>query len=98
VHDGVEAIKTPTGYIPKFEDLERLFNNVQNKKYTESEYIQQFTVRIPENLAKVERIKEIYQKRVLDAPNIVFQVLEEQRVRLEKAKAEHGDYISPTQD
>jgi phosphoenolpyruvate carboxykinase (GTP) len=95
VNDDVEAIKTPTGSIPYFEDLERLFKEVLNKTYTKEDYIKQFTTRIPENLSKIERMKEIYTERVEDTPDILFEVLDEQKERLIEYQEEFGDYISP---
>jgi phosphoenolpyruvate carboxykinase (GTP) len=52
-------------------------------------------IRIPENLAKIERIKEIYQTQVSDTPKILFDVLEKQRQRLIETQKKHGDYITP---
>jgi phosphoenolpyruvate carboxykinase (GTP) len=95
VNGDAEAIKTPTGYIPLYEDLKRLFKEVYDKEYSEEDYVKQFTIRIPESLSKIERIKEIYTKRVLDTPQIVFEVLEEQKKRLEEARSRLGDYIKP---
>ena len=34
VHSEVKALKTPTGYIPKYEDLRRLFKEVLGKEYS----------------------------------------------------------------
>ncbi|MHC4906829.1 MAG: phosphoenolpyruvate carboxykinase (GTP) [Planctomycetota bacterium] len=48
----VEAIKTPTGWIPKYEDLAPLFKEKLNKEYTQDDYVKQFTVRVPNLLAK----------------------------------------------
>jgi phosphoenolpyruvate carboxykinase (GTP) len=95
VNGDADAIKTPTGFIPKYEDLKRLFLEVYNKDYSEEDYVKQFTIRIPESLAKIDRLMKIYKERVLDTPDIVFAVLEEQRARLEKARSEIGDYIPP---
>jgi len=95
VNNDVDAIKTPTGYIPHYEDLKRLFKQVLNKEYTKEDYIKQFTVRIPENLSKIERMKEIFNTRVQDTPEILFEVLKEQKERLLSAQKKHGDYISP---
>lgn len=94
-HKDVGAIDTPTGRIPKYEDLKKLFKEVLNKDYSEEDYTKQFTVRIPENLAKIDRIKEIYQTKVNDTPQVLFDVLEEQRKRLLEAQKKHGDYIVP---
>jgi phosphoenolpyruvate carboxykinase (GTP) len=37
-HNEVDAIKTPTGYIPKYEDLKRLFKEVLNRDYKKEDY------------------------------------------------------------
>ena len=66
-----------------------------NKDYTQEEFDKQFTIRIPENLAKIDRIKRIYETQVSDTPKIVFEVLDEQRQRLNRARKKYGDYISP---
>jgi phosphoenolpyruvate carboxykinase (GTP) len=95
VHNEVDAIKTPTGYIPKYEDLKRLFKEVLNREYTKEAYIKQFTIRVPENLAKIDRVTHFYQENVSDTPLELFGILYMQRERLMKAKASFGDYISP---
>ena len=95
VNNEVDAIKTPTGNMPYYDDLKQLFKKVLNKDYTEEDYVKQFTVRIPENLSKIERMKEIFTKRVLDTPEIVFKVLDEQKQRLLAAQKKYGDYITP---
>lgn len=97
VNDEVEAIETPTGFIPKYTDLKRLFQDVLNKEYSEADYIQQFTTRIPENFAKIERLRKIYTERVLDTPAVVMKVFAEQEDRLKTAQAKYGDYIAPAQ-
>ncbi len=94
-HGDVGTIQTPTGLIPKYQDLKGLFKEVLEKDYREEDYTKQFTLRVPENLAKVDRIMEIYKTRVPDAPEVLFKVLKEQKERLEEAKRSHGDYISP---
>jgi phosphoenolpyruvate carboxykinase (GTP) len=95
VNNDADVIETPTGMIPKYDDLKRLFKEVLNKDYTEEDYIKQFTIRIPENLSKIERVKKFYETQVFDAPRVLFDVLEEQKQRLLKAKEKYGDYISP---
>ncbi len=95
VNNEADAIKTPTGMIPEYKDLKELFKKVLNKNYTEEEYIKQFTLRIPENIAKIDRLTEIFKTRVTDTPKIVFKVLDEQKERLEKIRKSHGDYVLP---
>jgi phosphoenolpyruvate carboxykinase (GTP) len=95
VNNDVDAIETPTGWIPKYEDLQPLFRQVLNKDYFREDYIKQFTIRIPENLAKLERVEAFYHENIPDLTSEVWHVLKEQRQRLLAAQEKYGDYISP---
>jgi phosphoenolpyruvate carboxykinase (GTP) len=95
VHGDAEAIETPTGFIPRYEDLQELFKTQLDKPYRKHDYVEQFSTRVPEHLAKLERIRNIYHTQVPDTPDVLFRVLEEQRERLEAARKAHGDVISP---
>ncbi len=94
IHNEVGALKTPTGLIPKYEDLKVLFREVLDKVYSEEDYREQFTIRVKENLAKMERAIETYRKEE-GVGEEVFQILEAQRERLLAARKEFGDYITP---
>ena len=94
-HEDVSAIDSPTGRIPKYEDLKKLFKEVINKDFTEEDYNEQFKIRVNENIAKIDRIEEIYRTQVMNAPQVLFDILEEQRERLLSAQEKHGDYIKP---
>ena len=52
-------------------------------------------MRIPEHLAKLDRLTKIYKTKVTDTPQVVFEVFEEQRQRLIKARENYGDFIKP---
>jgi len=91
----VEAIETPTGYIPKYEDLKNLFREVLDRDYTMEDYIEQFTIRVPQLLAKLDRMEKTYKEGIPDTPPVFYEILEKQRKRLLKAKQDKGDYISP---
>ena len=95
VNGDVDAIKTPTGLMPRYEDLAKLFEEHLGLNYTQEDYIQQFTIRIPKNLAKLDRIENIYTEKVSDTPAVVFQTFAEVRKRLKDAAGKHGDCISP---
>ncbi len=95
VRNEAGAIKSPTGWLPKYEDLCRLFRQVLSKDYAEEDYVKQFTIRVPENLAKIERVERFYRENVADTPAEIFGVLNEQRERLNKARERYGEYISP---
>lgn len=97
VHGEVDAIETPTGRIPKYEDLKVLFKRILNKDYSREEYNEQFMVRIPEHLSKIERVKTIFESKVKDTPPALFEALEAQRKRLLEYREKYGDYISPDQ-
>jgi phosphoenolpyruvate carboxykinase (GTP) len=95
VHGEVEVIRGPTGWLPLHEDLEPLFTQVLGKAYSRQEYVEQFTIRVPENLAKLDRIMQIYRQDVADVPPIALETLAAQRQRLEELRAAKGDYVSP---
>lgn len=95
VHGEAGAIDTPIGRIPEYGDLERLFRTVLDKEFTAADYSAQFTLRVPENLAKIDRILDIYRTKVPDAPPEVFESLEAEKKRLDEAKRKFGDYIEP---
>jgi len=95
VHGEAGAIRSPTGFLPKYEDLRKLFDRVLNKEYTKEQYNKQFIIRVPENLAKIQRVQRFYQENVADTPIELFEILDKQCHRLIKAKEKYGDYISP---
>ncbi|MFW5912878.1 MAG: phosphoenolpyruvate carboxykinase (GTP) [Candidatus Hadarchaeota archaeon] len=93
----VEGIKTPTGYIPKYDDLKKIFSDLMNKNYSMENYEEQFKIRIPEHLAKIKRIKKIYKNRVEDPPEELFEELNKQKERLETFREKFGEYIPPSE-
>ncbi|MCW4053718.1 MAG: phosphoenolpyruvate carboxykinase (GTP) [Candidatus Bathyarchaeota archaeon] len=95
VHGEAGAIRAPTGFLPKFQDLRKLFSRVLSKDYAEEDYIKQFAIRVPENLAKISRVQRFYQENVTDTPAELFEILDKQRQRLVEAKDAFGDFISP---
>lgn len=95
VHNEADAIKTPTGYIPKYEDLKRLFKEVLGREYSKEEYDEQFKIRVLELMAKISRVEVIYREKVPDTPKILFKLLDEQRKRLEALREAKGDYVLP---
>jgi phosphoenolpyruvate carboxykinase (GTP) len=95
VHGEAGAIRSPTGFIPKYEDLRKLFDRVLSKDYKKEDYVKQFTLRVPENIAKIERVQRFYQENVSDTPAELFEILDQQCQRLLEAKNRFGDYIAP---
>jgi phosphoenolpyruvate carboxykinase (GTP) len=95
VNGDVKGIETPTGIIPRYEDLAKLFKDKLGQNYEQADYVRQFTIRVPENIAKLDRVSAIYRDKVSDTPQIVFDTFDKVRKRLEATKEKHGDYISP---
>jgi len=94
VHGDVKALTAPTGMIPKYGDLAPLFKQVLGKDYTKEDYGKQFTIRVPENLAKIDRVKNFHRETAGEVA-AVFEVLDQQRSRLEQLRKQKGDYVSP---
>jgi phosphoenolpyruvate carboxykinase (GTP) len=80
--------------MPLYKDLRRLFKVALDIDYTEEQYKEQFTIRVAQQLAKIDRIEAIFRQE-WGIPEVLFTTLDEQRQRLEAARAEFGDYISP---
>jgi phosphoenolpyruvate carboxykinase (GTP) len=95
VNGDVEAVQTPTGFIPVYDDLARLFREHLNTEFTRDDYVRQFTVRIDENLTKLDRVEQVFTYKVPDAPQILFITFDMARNRLKEAAAKFGNYISP---
>ncbi len=95
VHGEAGAIESPTGYLPRYNDLKKLFRQVLNKDYSTESYAKQFSIRVPENLGKIERVQRFYQENVSDTPLEMFGILYLQRERLLKAREKFGDFIAP---
>ncbi len=95
VNGEVEAIETPTGLIPKYEDLQKLFKEHLKADYTRDDYVRQFTIRVPENLAKLDRVEKIYKEKVADAPEVLFDTFAGTRKRFKALQDKLGDYVSP---
>jgi phosphoenolpyruvate carboxykinase (GTP) len=95
IHGEAEGISTPVGIIPKYKDLQSLFLALLNKEYGINEYNEQFSVRVRENLEKLDRMEKIYTETVPDAPDVFFKELAAQRDRLKTAEAAYGSIIEP---
>lgn len=94
VHNEVKALKTPVGYFPLYEDLKVLFKEYLGKDYSYEDYVKQFTIRVNENLTKIERLRKIY-SGLKFVPQRVFELYEEEEHRLKEAQEKFGDYITP---
>ncbi len=61
IHKEYGAVETPVGYLPKYEDLQKMFQITFNQEYSQEDYNNQFMIRLDQLLLKIERMEEIYQ-------------------------------------
>ena len=94
VHGEYDAIKTPIGYIPKYEDLAKLFRKNFVKTYEKERYEAEFAIRVNKFLEKLDRIEAFFRKEK-EIPEEFFTELEKQRNRLLEVKENYSDPISP---
>jgi len=95
VHGEVDAIKSPIGYLPYYEDLRQLFARYLSFDYTEISYVEQFSIRIENYLAKFNRIKEAFSE-IQNLPDEFETELNNQILRLKEARKKYSDSeISP---
>ena len=93
-HGDVQAIETPIGMIPKYEDLKKLFNEKINKEYPVSLYTMQFSLYIDNVVARID-LQEAAWRKEQGASERLFAVYEEQKAGLLALKAAKGDIVKP---
>ncbi|MHA1871272.1 MAG: phosphoenolpyruvate carboxykinase (GTP) [Promethearchaeota archaeon] len=93
MHDEYEAIKTPLGYLPKYEDLRDLFKEIFNRDYSKEEYAEQFAIRTQKLLEKIQRMKQLFEEE--NYPEFLWNILKEQEKELKALKSEKGEMVSP---
>lgn len=95
IHNEFDAILTPIGYIPIYEDLKKLFREVFDKEYTEDRYLKEFAVRTTKWLDKIERMKKSFSTEG-NIPDELFEQLEKFKTRVVVAKEKFGEIIPPS--
>lgn len=95
VHGEYEGYETPTGIIPKYEDLVPLFKELIDEDYDRAGYEYQFSFRCDAWLAKIERGVKYFKENVPDCPAAVYEQWETVKQKIEAAKAKYGDIIKP---
>ena len=97
IHNEFDAIETPVGLIPEYNDIKNLFKQVLNKEYSKEEYEKQFSIRIKKWLEKMDRIEDIY-KFEDNIPDEFLNCLYSQKRRLmEMKKKINKDTVKPSE-
>ena len=95
-HQEVDAIETPIGYIPRYQDLKKLFKERIDKEYSEDLYTKQFSLYIDNILARIDLQVEAYGKEQ-NIPAQLFDILKKQRAELMALKEKYGPIVTPAQ-
>ncbi len=93
-HGEFNAIKTPIGFIPKYEDLKELFRTVLNQKYKEEDYNYQFSIRVSKWLEKYDRMEKMYQEEI-QIPKFFWRLLKSQKKEILEIKQKFNLNIIP---
>lgn len=86
-----EAIETPVGLIPRYEDLSKIAKSNLKRDYNLEEYITQFSIRIHKYLEKMDRMKIVFSKTSIPSP--LNKELEQQIKRLNKTQEKFDQLI-----
>ncbi len=97
VHGEYDALDTPTGKIPLYEDLRVLFKKFLGTDYALEDYTYQFTFRCTKWINKLERSKAFYKKMDADCPQFIFDKWDEAIAKISEARDKCGDEIKPGQ-
>jgi phosphoenolpyruvate carboxykinase (GTP) len=95
-HGDVEAIPTPVGYLPKYEDLKELFSTIIQKEYPEDLYTKQFSLYADNIIGRIDLQNDAYKKES-KVPEKYFTLLASQREELVALKDAHGSIVEPSQ-
>jgi len=93
-HGDVEALETPIGMIPKYADLERLFSQKINKKYSEQLYTMQFSLYVDNIISRIDMQIQAWKKEE-GVGQTIFDIYAKQKAALEVLKAAKGAIVKP---
>ncbi|MFW9894283.1 MAG: phosphoenolpyruvate carboxykinase (GTP) [Candidatus Thorarchaeota archaeon] len=95
MHGDFNAIGTPIGYLPIYEDLTVLFKQYLNTNYKQKAYVEQFTIRIGCFLQKFDRMRTNFENEI-KMPPFFWEILDHQKSELIKMRnIFKKDEISP---
>lgn len=95
IHGEYEALDTPTGKIPLYEDLKALFKEHLDEDFSKEKYDYLFTFRCTKWVDKLERTKAYYKKMDPNTPQEIFDYWDAAIAKINKAKEQYGDLILP---
>ncbi len=90
-----DALQTPTGLIPKYEDLAPMFKEMLDEDFSRELYDYLFTFRCDKWLEKIQRNIDWFKENAPSTPDYVFEYWNQTAQKIEGAKAKHGALIKP---
>jgi phosphoenolpyruvate carboxykinase (GTP) len=94
-HGDVDAIKTPIGFIPRYDDLKEMFDGI-GKEYPRDLYDRQFAFYVDNIIGRIDLQRQAYEEGE-NVPSRLFEVYEEQRKGLEALREKYGSVVSVEQ-
>jgi phosphoenolpyruvate carboxykinase (GTP) len=93
-HAEFDAIETPIGFIPRYEDLRSVFEGAIGKDYPKNLYEKQFAFYIDNILGRIQLQEDAYRKEK-KMPARLFEVYEEQKKGLIALREKYGPVVKP---
>ncbi|MBN2435738.1 MAG: phosphoenolpyruvate carboxykinase (GTP) [Spirochaetes bacterium] len=91
----VDAIETPIGFIPLYDDLKKLFAGI-DKPYSEELYVKHFSFYVDNMVARLDLQKDAWAKEE-KVPSRIFDIYEDQKKGLLALKEKFGAVVTPEQ-
>ncbi len=95
IHGEYDAYDTPTGKIPKYEDLKVLFKKYLDEDFTEETYTYLFTFRCTKWIEKLERTKAFFAKMDANTPKEIFDYWDAAIEKITAIREKFGNEIKP---
>jgi phosphoenolpyruvate carboxykinase (GTP) len=95
VHGDFEGLATPTGTIPLYADLKKLFKQLLDEDFSEADYVYLFTFRCQKWIDKLERTKAFYAQMDANVPAHIVQAWDKAIANIKDAQSKYGDQIKP---
>ncbi|MDA3821823.1 MAG: phosphoenolpyruvate carboxykinase (GTP) [Bacteroidales bacterium] len=95
IHNEYDALNTPTGKIPLYDDLKVLFKKHLGEDFTKEDYDYLFTFRCTKWIEKLERTKAFFAKMDKKAPKEIFDYWDATIAHIASARDTYGDQILP---
>jgi len=95
IYNEVDAYRTPLGFIPKYEDLKSLFQQIFQEDFSKELYQELFKFRIDAWTAKISRSIRFYKRNAPDCPEEYYRIWRSTIKELQDLRRKFGPFIAP---